>query len=225
MVKRGKLWKKRVLVTSGSTRAPLDAVRYITNKSTGRLGALIAEEALREGAEVTYIYGQGSELPQVAQPVSLCLVEVETVPDLMDKVREELEETNYHAIIHAMAVLDYVPEAAREEKVPSGREEWQIRLVKTPKVIKMIRELAPQAFLVGFKLEVGRSEEELIAIAHRSLLANKADLVVANDLLQIERGNHVGYFVNPEGELVACAQGKEEIARRLIEIIIEVRRP
>jgi phosphopantothenoylcysteine synthetase/decarboxylase len=93
-------------------------------------------------------------------------------------------------------------------------------LVKTPKVIKMIRDLNPQAFLVGFKLEVGSPEEELIGIAHRSLLANKADLVVANDLLQIERGNHVGYLVNPQGEVVARAEGKEEIARRLVEIII-----
>jgi len=212
MVKRGKLLGKRVLVTSGPTRAPIDAVRYITNKSTGRLGALIAEEALREGAEVTYIYGKGSVLPQVAESTSLRLVEVETVPDLMERVREELEETNYH-------VLDYVPEAPREEKVPSGREEWQIGLIKTPKVIKMIRDLNPRAYLVGFKLEVGSREEELIGIAHRSLLANKADLVVANDLLQIERGNHVGYLVNPEGEVVARAEGKEEIARRLVEII------
>ncbi len=210
---------KRVLVTSGPTRAPLDAVRYITNKSTGRLGALIAEEALREGAEVTYIYGKGSVLPQVAECASLRLVEVETVPELMERVRQELEGTNYQAIIHSMAVLDYVPEFHREEKVPSGREEWQIRLVKTPKVIKMIRDLNPQAFLVGFKLEVGSGEEELIDIAHRWLLANKTDLVVANDLLQIERGNHVGYLVNPEGKVVARAEGKEEIARRLVEII------
>ncbi|MGB5933691.1 MAG: phosphopantothenoylcysteine decarboxylase, partial [Anaerolineae bacterium] len=89
MVKRGKLSGKRVLVTSGPTRAPIDAVRYITNKSTGRLGALIAEEALREGAEVTYIYGKGSVLPQVAESASLRLVEVETVPELMERVREE----------------------------------------------------------------------------------------------------------------------------------------
>jgi len=212
---------RRVLVTSGPTRAPIDAVRYITNKSTGRLGALIAEEALRAGAEVTYIYGKGSVLPQVAESASLRLVEVETVPDLMERVREELEETNYQAIIHSMAVLDYVPEAPREEKVASGREEWQIRLVKTPKVIRLIRELAPQAFLVGFKLEVGSSEEELIDRAYRSLLANKADLVVANDLLQIERGNHVGYLVNPEGEVVARVEGKEEIARKLVEVIIK----
>jgi len=218
-VKRGKLSGKRVLVTSGPTRAPIDAVRYITNKSTGRLGALITEEALREGAEVTYIYGQGSELPQRRESASLRLVEVETVPELIEKVKQELEETNYHVVIHSMAVLDYVPEAPRRDKVRSGREEWQVRLVKTPKVIKMIRELAPWAFLVGFKLEVGTSEEELIGIAHRWILANKADLVVANDLLQIERGNHVGYLVNPEGKVLARAEGKEEIAKSLVEII------
>ena len=65
------------------------------------------------------------------------------------------------------------------------------------------------------------NSEELIDRAYRLLLANKADLVVANDLLQIERGNHVGYLVNAEGEVVARVEGKEEIARKLVGVIIK----
>ncbi len=206
----------RIIITSGPTRGPIDAVRYIANKSTGRLGSLIAQEALAEGAEVTFIYGKESLLPPAQG--GLRLVEVETVPDLVEAVEREMGQTNYDAIIHTMAVLDYVPEAYIPEKTPSGQEEWWIKLVKTPKVIKRMRELNPEAFLVGFKLEAGRSEEELIRIAHRSLLNNKADLVVANDLVQIEKGNHVAYLVDPQGEAIKVV-GKEEIAKRLVEVI------
>jgi len=147
------------------------------------LGVLIVEEALKRGAHVTFIYGKESQTPHSPQEAErLRLVEVETVDDLIRAVREEMGLTKYEAIVHAMAVLDYVPESYISEKTPSGKEEWWIKLVKTPKVIKIIRELAPEAFLVGFKLEYNRSKEELIRIAHRSLLDNKANLVLANDL-------------------------------------------
>lgn len=211
---------KRVLVTSGPTRGRIDAIRYISNISTGRLGVLIAEEALKREAHVTFIYGKESQTPHFPPEAErLCLVEVETVDDLIRAVREEMGRTNYDAIVHAMAVLDYVPETYISEKTPSGKEEWWIKLVKTPKVIKIIRELAPGAFLIGFKLEYNRTKEELIRIAHNSLLNNKANLVLANDLADIERGEHIGYLIDPQGQVVAAAKGKEEIARKIIEAI------
>jgi len=93
--------------------------------------------------------------------------------------------------------------------------------VRTPKVIRLIKELQPQTLLVSFKLEVHKSEEELIRIAHQSLLANRADLVLANDLYQIEQGRHVGYIVNPAGEVEGVVEGKEEIARKLLDAVAE----
>lgn len=211
---------KRVLVTSGPTRGCVDVIRYISNISTGRLGVLIAEEALKREAHVTFIYGKESQTPHFPPEAErLCLVEVETVDDLIRAVREEMGRTNYDAIVHAMAVLDYVPETYISEKTPSGKEEWWIKLVRTPKVIKIIRELAPGAFLIGFKLEYNRTKEELIRIAHNSLLNNKANLVLANDLADIERGEHIGYLINPQGQVVAVAKGKEEIARKIIDAI------
>jgi phosphopantothenoylcysteine synthetase/decarboxylase len=211
---------KRVLVTSGPTRGRIDVIRYISNISTGRLAVLIAEEALKREAQVTFIYGKESQTPHSSQEAErLCLVEVETVDDLIRAVREEMGRTNYDAIVHAMAVLDYVPESYISEKTPSGKEEWWIKLVKTPKVIKIIRELAPGAFLIGFKLQYNRTKEELIRIAHNSLLNNKANLVLANDLADIERGEHIGYLIDPQGQVVAVAKGKEEIARKIIDAI------
>lgn len=208
----------KILVTSGPTRGAIDAVRYVSNRSTGRLGALIAEEALRAGAEVTFIYGRESLVPQISPAAAerLRLVAVETVSDLISAVQEELGRSQFAAVIHAMAVLDYEPELVSVEKVPSLSEEWWIKLVKTPKVIKLIREWAPQTILVGFKLEVGKTKEELVRIAHNSLLENGADFVLANDLRDIEDGRHTGYLVDKQGRVVSTMLGKEEIARGLV---------
>src|SRR5207302_4592494 len=83
-VRRMSVEDRRILVTSGPTRAPLDAVRFFTNKSTGRLGALIAEAAVQGGADVTFVYGRGSETPAArgGQRDHLRLVPVDTVDDL-----------------------------------------------------------------------------------------------------------------------------------------------
>lgn len=209
---------KKVLITSGPTRAPLDAVRYITNKATGRLGALIAEEAIQCGAHVTFVYGRPSQVPVVrGHPHDhLTLIAVETIDDLVAVFRQELPR-GYDAVIHPMAVLDFQPDIVREEKTGSAVREWVIRLVPTPKVIGLVKDLAPQTYLVGFKLEVGKQPEELRAIAHEFLTNTRADLVVANDLRDIEEGRHRGYLIAPDGTVVQTVDGKEAIARAVIE--------
>jgi phosphopantothenoylcysteine synthetase/decarboxylase len=215
---------KMILITSGPTRGPIDAIRYITNKSTGRLGVLMATEALHRGASVTFVHGKGSLVPD-DEPLAtetltrLRLREVETVDDLLEVMKEELERQPYGAVLHSMAVLDYVPESYENSKTPSGQDEWVVRLVRTPKVIKIIKELQPKSLLIGFKLEAGTSREELVEAAHRSLLANRADLVLANDLRDVEHGHHIGYLVGPDGNVEAVAEGKAEIARVLLDAV------
>jgi phosphopantothenoylcysteine synthetase/decarboxylase len=210
---------KSILITSGPTRGPIDAVRYITNKSTGRLGVFLAREALARGAAVTFVYGKGSLVPEATR--RLRLVEIETVDELAEVMQAELTASEYDAVVHSMAVLDYVPATYLEEKTPSGQDEWSIKLVRTPKVIKLIKELQPRTVLVSFKLEVGKSQEELVAAAFRSLLSNGSDLVLANDLTQVEEGHHVGYLVDEAGDVEAVAEGKEEIARRILDAVAE----
>lgn len=217
---------KRLLITSGPTRGPLDAVRYLTNKSTGRLGVLLAAEALSRGAAVTFVFGKGSLTPSpdhVGADAAgrLRLIEIETVGELAEVMNAELSSGQFDAVVHSMAVLDYVPEACLEEKTPSGQNEWWVKLVRTPKVIKVIKKLQPSTLLVSFKLEVDKSEEELVEAAFRSLLANGADLVLANDLRQVEQGRHVGYLVNQAGDIEAAAEGKEEIARLLLDAVAQ----
>jgi phosphopantothenoylcysteine synthetase/decarboxylase len=217
---------RRIMITSGPTRGPIDAVRYVTNKSTGRLGVIMASEALSRGATVTFIYGKGSLVPRAAEvgqePVSrLRLVQIETVEELMQVMRNELQREQYDAVLHSMAVLDYVPATYVEEKTRSGQEEWWIKLVRTAKVIKVIKELQPDTMLISFKLEVGKSREELIEAAHQSLLSHRADLVLVNDLQEIEQGHHVGYIVNPAGTVESVVEGKEEIAGKLLDAVAE----
>lgn len=209
---------KHILITSGPTRGNIDAVRYISNRSSGKLGAMIADEALRAGARVTFVYGWGSRTPQSAQASTRCVfVEIETVDDIIAAVEDVLTKGPADAVIHLMAVLDYVPAEPLTTKTPSGRGEWNVRLIKTPKVIKSIRRLAPQAFLVSFKLEVNRPLDELIHAAHKSLQRNESQLVVANDLSQIDATQHVAYLISPSGQVEAECETKREIAAKLIE--------
>lgn len=211
---------KRLLITSGPTRTPLDAVRYITNKATGRLGALIGEEVIRRGAQVTFVYGRGSQTPVLRGPRlnHLQLTPIETVDDLISVFRQELPK-HYHALIHPMAVLDFQPDAVRPYKTGSNVEEWIVRLIPTPKAIKLVKDLAPDTFLVAFKLEIGKSVEELRQIAFDFLSRNRCDLVIANDLREIEGGRHTGYFITPDGAIAESAVGKEAIARALAEYL------
>lgn len=205
---------RRLLVTSGPTRGPIDRVRYISNKSTGRLGTAIAAKALAAGAEVTFVYGSESLVPD-PHP-ALLLVEVETVSDLLTAVKRELTRRPHDAIIHLMAVLDYEPAEFRPEKTASGKREWVVRLKPTPKVIARLKEWAPGALLVGFKLEDRLPDAELIAEAQALAEKNGAAFVVANNLAEIEAGRHRALFVAPAGAVLAEVVGKEAIADELL---------
>lgn len=208
---------KHVLITSGPTRANIDAVRYISNRSSGALGSLIAEEALRASAHVTFVYGYGSRTPRGFEGSDrYCPVQIETVSDALAAVERIFAAERVDAVIHLMAVLDYAPAQALTDKTPSGRDEWTVRFVKTPKVIKTIRRLAADAYLVSFKLEVDKSEAELVRIAHESLQRNGSQLVVVNDLTQIDSERHAALFVGPAGQIAARCETKEQIAERLV---------
>ena len=215
------LKKKNVLITAGSTRGYLDAVRYITNTSTGRLGSEIAFEAMGRGAVVTYIYGADSLFPVIhgrsdLKASQLKLIEIETNNDLMKVLQEKLKNRKFDAIIHAMAVADYVPARAKQSKTSSQKKEWLVKLVKTPKVINTIRDSWPEALLVGFKLEVNRTKDEIIRIARRFLTKSKANLIVANDYKYISRNRHIAYMVTGDRKIPKPLKGKKVIAKNII---------
>lgn len=215
---------KKFLITSGPLRGPIDAVRFISSTSTGKLGSLLAWEALRGGAQVTFIFGQGSARPELSQlelgvEKRFTARPVVTYDDMMKAFSEELSAREHHVVLHAMAVLDYVPEKKLPTKMPSGRDQWTIKLVPTPKLIQIVKRLNPQAFLVGFKLEVGANRDQLIEAARLCAETSGADLVVANELGTMQHGEHQATIVNPQGKVEAVLKGKEEIARGLLQLI------
>lgn len=221
------LKKKNILITAGSTRGYLDAVRYITNTSTGRLGSEIALEAMGRGAVVTYIYGADSLFPVVQgrndiKVSQLKLIGIETNNDLIKVLQEKLKNRRFDAVIHAMAVADYVPARAKQSKTSSKKEEWLVKLVKTPKVINIIRITWPEAFLVGFKLEVNRTKEEIIKITRRFLTKSKANLIVANDYKYISRNRHIAYMVTGDRKISKPLKGKKAIAKNIISYLEKI---
>jgi len=211
------LESRRILITSGPTRANLDAVRFISNRSTGRLGCAIANESLSRGAEVTLIAGPESQVP--SERGGLDVAPIETVQDLIDALETRLAGGQYDAIIHAMAVLDYVPASPEEGKVRSERDEWALRLTRTPKVIRKIKGWAPDTLLVGFKLEVGADEEGLRRAGVEGMDASGAELTVANDLEAIGEDRHPALIIDRGGEVLARPDTKPEIARALCDIL------
>lgn len=214
----------RVLITGGPTRAYLDEVRFLTNESTGRMGVELTRAALSRGWDVHYLRGRGSAAPEpLLDPAAggLTVEEIETVDELLAAVRREVGGRRYDAVIHGMAVLDFVPAEVRPGKT-SSREEWQVRLVPSPKVIALVKDLDPDVFLVGFKLEAGVDEAALLAAARASLAANRADLVVANTLESVRAGEHEALLVSEgDGAGPERVAGKAAVARRVIERVAD----
>lgn len=204
----------RILITSGPTRASLDAVRVLTNRSTGRFGTLLANEALRCGARVTMVYGLDSQTPIAHR--HLRLIRVETNEDLEKVLKRELLKRRYDVVIHAMAVLDFVPKKVYCGKVPSRGGDWTLQLKPRKKIISKIKKWAPKVFLVGFKLEVGVSKGLLIRRGLGLLRESRADLVVANQLCAGGDDRHAGYLIDRQGKVVAKSRGKRSLSREII---------
>lgn len=218
-----------ILITSGGTSEKIDRVRSITNHSTGRLGKIIAETFLDKGDQVTLV-----TTPKAVRPAAhpnLTIVQIENVAELLETL-EPLVHT-HDVLIHAMAVSDYTPvymtgleavaaspdmteflnKTNSESKISSQDDVQVLFLKKTPKIISLVKKWNPDIRLIGFKLLVDISDEELIKTARDSLIKNQAEIIVANDLTEISSKEHKAYLVGKE--TVTQAQSKEEIAQLL----------
>ena len=211
---------KQVLVTSGPTREYVDSIRYFSNTSTGVLGSKIVEALINRDIAVIHIYGLGSEALNDCNSQLLKSIEVVTVDDLIHAIKDVADSGTIYAIVHAMAVLDYVPETKLTAKKKSDEDVWNIRLVRTPKVIEMMRKLMPEAFFAGFKLEAGVTEEELVERA--GVLQNKylLDIVIANDIYRVNEEHHEALFIGRENQILERTFTKKEIAEKLADYII-----
>ena len=222
-----------ILITSGGTSERIDQVRSITNHSTGQLGKLIAEHCLAEGASVTLLTTAKAVKPDPRE--NLMIKIIEDTEQLLTAMEGLVPA--HDVLIHSMAVSDYKPvymagfeevlassdlaeflgKSNAESKISSADDYQVLFLKKNPKIISKVKEWNPNIRLIGFKLLVGVSKEELLATARASLEKNQAELIVANDLTEISSGQHHAYLLG--ADTVIEAFSKEEIAKQLLSLI------
>ena len=211
-VSRSPLKGVPLLVTGGPTPVPLDAVRRLTNKFTGRLGIRIADELYLRGANVLLIHAGGVTEP----PGYLPHRPARTFDEYVKAIMDALDEKAYRAGIFSAAVADYRPEEILPGKTPSG-DRLTIKLVPTPKVIKEVRRAHPDLHMITFKYQEGVSHEKLMAIA-RGRLQQGYEAVVAN---RGEEGRAAGaqiaYLVTGDDEIRLT--GKGAIARGIADYL------
>ncbi|MFX0114897.1 MAG: phosphopantothenoylcysteine decarboxylase [Candidatus Hodarchaeota archaeon] len=197
------LRNKRVLVTAGPTQGPIDAVRFISSTSSGGLGSEIADLLFLSGSKVQTFLGRGATItPQFAQ-----YSWIRTPYDLLEEVKKEIQSAEI--IVFAAAVLDYIPKSPKTTKTPSGLGEWTIELSQTPKIISFARRSNPDAILVGFKLLVDVSEQDLLNEGKNRL--EEVDILIANDLRKVAENSHEAFILTKT--TVQKANKKHEIAQ------------
>ncbi len=181
----GQFKGKKILVTAGATIEEIDPVRVITNKSSGKTGIYIAEEASKRGAEVTLIRGKGSIEPNL---FGIKDIVISSVSEMLNAIKENIN--NKDIMIHSAAVSDFEVCNKNGEKIKSDSE-VNLELTPTTKIFDKIKDMKKDIFLVGFKAECNLSERKLIDRAHKRLLQGKGDLVIANDVGKKDRGFYV----------------------------------
>lgn len=180
---------KKVLVTAGGTIEPLDPVRYLGNRSTGRMGYAIAQQAVNRGAEVVLISAPTS-LPA---PVGVRLVRVETAREMREAVLKEFADSDI--VIKAAAVADYRPKVVAANKIKKQEGEFTLVLERNPDILYELGQKKTHQLLVGFAAETTNVED----YARKKLAKKNLDFIVANDVSEEGAGfgvetNHVKIF-------------------------------
>lgn len=213
----GPLQGMRILVTTGGTREPIDSVRFVGNRSSGKMGLAIARQALSMGAEVSVVAANVE-----AREPGVDWVSVETVDELREAVVVLAGESD--ALIMAAAVSDFKPTTALKEKV-RRREGLSVEFVATEDVLKSVREENPGLFMVGFAATHG----DPVPDAREKLGSKGVNLVVGNDISQKGIGfgadeNEV-HVVGPDGARFVPRASKREVARVILdELEIEIKK-
>jgi len=204
----------RVLVTGGPTPVPIDAVRRITNRFRGRLGAEIAVELHLRGAEVRLVHGDGAFQPPPWVPFRVA----RTYDEYAAAVMEELTVPTAAGIFSA-AVADYRPKQVLAGKTPSGGALATIELVPTAKVIERVRERHPDLHMIAFKYQEGLGHDELMAIGRQRLaaLAGPGAVVANRGEESGPHGEQVAWLLTPGGGEPRRMEGKPAIAAALAD--------
>ncbi len=204
-----------VLVTAGPTREPLDPVRFLSNRSSGKMGYALAEAAALRGARVILVSGP----VHLAAPVGVELIRVETAAEMRAAVLERLAEATI--VIKAAAVADYRAAQVRPQKIKKSAAPPALELEPTPDILAELGAIKGGRLLVGFAAET----ENLLAEARRKLEAKNCDLLVANRVQEAigAEENEVVLLTRTGGTLALPRASKRELADRILDHVLELR--
>ena len=217
LFKSGALQGVNVLITAGPTYEPIDPVRFIGNRSSGRMGFAVAQAAREAGANVTLISGPGD----LSTPEDMRRIDVETAAQMYDAVMHEVHSNQ--VFISAAAVADYRPKTSSEQKLKKQDAELSIELERTEDILAAVSTTTPRPFVVGFAAETENLETNA-----RTKLHNKSlDLIAANRVGKNENAQDIGFnseynalhLIWPDGEQQLEQARKPALARQLISFI------
>ena len=204
---------KNVIVTAGPTRADIDPVRFITNRSTGKMGYEIAKEARDRGANVTLISGTDN----IKRPQGIEFIKVNTNEEMFNSIIERFDSSDI--VIKAAAVADYKPKTYSETKIKKQEGDLSLSLERDRDILKTLGSMKKKQILVGFAAE----SNDLIANATKKLETKNLDYVVANDITSTVTGfgsdeNRVT-ILSKDGIVDLSQMSKREVAKNIFDII------
>lgn len=208
---------KKILISLGGTYEPIDSVRGITNKSSGKMGLALAREAYIRGADLTLVVANVSvEIPSVFN-----VIRVETSSEMNEAILDIISD--FDIFISTAAVSDFEVTEKSDKKIDSSSSLY-LNLKPTIKIIRQIKKINPDIFLVGFKAEFNISKSEIIECAKKQIENAGTDLVVANDIsndsCHFGSDNNEVLIVDDDVITIPLAS-KREIAKSIFDIISE----
>jgi phosphopantothenoylcysteine decarboxylase/phosphopantothenate--cysteine ligase len=217
----GILSNRRIVVTAGGTNEPIDPVRSITNRSSGKQGFAIAQAALDMGAEVTLISGP----THLSTPAGAQRIEVDSAQEMLSAVLESIPQAD--ALIMAAAVADFQPEVSVMHKIKKADGIPEIKLKLTPDILDAVAHYKSQSGFPRVTVGFAAESQDLIANARKKAVAKSLDLIVANDITAQDAGFGVDTnqvtLLDPQGEIERFPlMSKEEVASKIIEHVINI---
>ena len=209
---------KKVIVTAGPTIAPIDPVRFITNRSSGKMGYAIAKEARNRGANVTLVTGPSSQ----EVPNGVELVKVSTNEEMRKEVLDRFDDVDI--VVKSAAVADYKPKTYSTQKIKKSQDDFALELTKDNDILKELGSLKNKQILVGFAAESQNLRENALGKLEKKNL----DYIVANDITSSDTGfasedNKVIIISKDKEEIDLDKMSKEKIAENLFDIIVKKR--
>lgn len=207
---------EKILVTAGPTREYIDPVRYISNRSSGKMGYAVAKAALRRGAEVTLISGYSL----LQKPIGIRFFSVETATDMLEAVKKEVSLST--VFIMSAAVSDFMPAEKCTDKIEKSGE-LLLRLNSTPDIISEVSSKGERPFIIGFAAETGRR----IGRARKKLREKKMDMIIFNDVTEAGSGfdtdtNRV-VIIDRDKETRLARMSKDAVADAILDRYIEIK--